>query len=301
MTVLITGESGTGKELVARALHRHSPRSSKAFVALNTAAFTADLLESELFGHEKGAFTGAIAAKPGLLEVAQGGVVFLDEIGELLPALQAKLLRVLDERKLTRVGGLTPRAIDVRIVSATNRDLDADVRRGAFRQDLLYRLNAISIIIPPLRERIDEIVPLAGKFIQTIAQKLGRVVPGLTDEAAALLRAYSWPGNVRELRNVIERAMVLSTGPAIDTRDLPEDRMRATLDLLEASPQTGGRAPTEPLEPPVAAAERQRILDALETCAGNQTHAANLLGISRRTLINRLDKFALPRPRKRNP
>jgi two-component system response regulator AtoC len=305
ISVLLQGETGVGKEVFAETIHRKSARADKPFLRLNCAALHESLLESELFGHEKGAFTGATQAKPGLLEVAQGGVVFLDEIGELLPSLQAKLLRVLDERKLMRVGGLTPRPIDVRIVSATNRDLDADVRHGTFRQDLLYRLNAISIIIPPLRERVEEIIPLAGRFMQAIAIKLGRSVPRLTDAAVALLREYAWPGNVRELRNVIERAMVLATGNSIDVRDLPDDRMRASIDLpatmASAAPTMPGApaARGEANEPPVAAAERQRILDALETCAGNQTHAANLLGISRRTLINKLDKFALPRPRKR--
>ena len=306
ISVLLQGETGVGKEVFAETIHRRSARADKPFLRLNCAALQESLLESELFGHEKGAFTGAMQAKPGLLEVADGGVVFLDEIGELQPSLQAKLLRVLDERRLMRVGGLQPRDVDVRIVSATNRDLDADVRRGAFRQDLLYRLNAFSIIIPPLRERLDEILPLAGMFAQTIAAKLGRPTPRITDAAIALLRSYTWPGNVRELRNVIERAMVLATGNTLDTRDLPEDRMRMVADepmsLSPSSPPP--RAPTEPIatgptEGPIAAAERQRILDALEMCAGNQTHAANVLGISRRTLVNKLDKFALPRPRKR--
>jgi len=300
ITVLLQGETGVGKEVFAEAIHRKSARATKPFLRLNCAALQEQLLESELFGYERGAFTGANQAKPGLLEVAEGGVVFLDEIGELQLSLQGKLLRVLDERKLMRVGGLTPRPVDVRIVSATNRDLDADVRRGTFRQDLLYRLNAMSIIIPPLRERIDEILPLAGKFIQAIANKSGRVVPRITDDAIQLLRAYNWPGNIRELRNVIERAMVLSTGSTIDTRDLPEDRMRASIDeaaVAPAPPTTPSPTPTA--ESNIAAAERQRILDALETCAGNQTNAANLLGISRRTLVNKLDKFALPRPRKR--
>ncbi len=343
ISVLLQGETGAGKEVFAETIHRKSARADKPYLKLNCATLQESLLESELFGYERGAFTGANQAKPGLLEVAEGGMVFLDEVGELHPSLQAKLLRVLDERKLIRVGGLTPRPVDVRIVSATNRDLDADVRRGTFRQDLLYRLNAISIIIPPLRERVDEILPLAGRFAQAIATKTGRPVPRITDEAIALLRAYPWPGNVRELRNVIERAMVLITGNTIDVRDLPEDRMRAALgeprELHEegappaaygahgsagfagfagvagspglvgnpAGHASGGanpppRAPTSPgvPEPAVGAAERQRILDALETCAGNQTHAANLLGISRRTLVNKLDKFALPRPRKRS-
>ena len=294
ISVLLQGETGVGKEVFAESIHRHSPRVHKPFLKLNCAALSENLLESELFGHERGAFTGAVDAKPGLLEVAEGGVVFLDEIGELLPALQAKLLRVLDERKVLRVGGLKPRSIDVRIVSATNRDLDADVRTGAFRQDLMYRLNAMSIIIPPLRERIDEIIPLAGQFLHVMATKLGRPVPRLTDEATTLLVSYRWPGNVRELRNVIERAMVLATGNVIDARDFPEDRMRAAID-----PPAAVAHVAEASDSRVAATERQQILDALETCNGNQTHAATLLGISRRTLINKLDKFALPRPRKR--
>jgi DNA-binding NtrC family response regulator len=293
--VLLQGETGVGKEVFAESIHRNSPRAAKPFLKLNCAALNENLLESELFGHERGAFTGAVESKAGLLEIAEGGVVFLDEIGELQPGLQAKLLRVLDDRQLTRVGGLKPRAIDVRIVSATNRDLDAEVRTGAFREDLLYRLNAISIIIPPLRERVDEIVPLAGRFLHAIASKVGRPVPRLTDAALDLLRHYRWPGNVRELRNVIERAMVLATGDVIDASDLPEDRMRAATDVGARPVRHRG----EPGESPILAAERQQILDALETCNGNQTYAAQLLGISRRTLINKLDKFALPRPRKR--
>ncbi len=191
-----------------------------------------------------------------------------------------------------RVGGLAPRAIDVRIVSATNRDLEAAISHGTFRLDLLYRLNAMSIIIPPLRERAGEIVPLARRFLASVAAKLGRPLPRLTDEAVALLRAYSWPGNVRELRNVVERAMVLCSGNVIDVRDLPEDRMRTPFAAL---------SPHAVVAPPVRddANERQQILDALEACNGNQTHAARLLGVSRRTLINKLEKFAMPRPRKR--
>ena len=292
ISVLLQGETGVGKEVFAETIHRRSPRADKPFLKLNCAALQESLLESELFGYEKGAFTGAVQAKPGLLEVAAGGVVFLDEIGELLPNLQAKLLRVLDEKKLTRVGGLQPRPIDVRIVSATNRDLDADVRANTFRRDLLYRLNGFSILIPPLRERVEEILPLAGKFATAIAVRSGRPVPRITDAAIAMLRAYSWPGNVRELRNVIERAMVLATGNTIDTRDLPEERMRASSDV-PAEPQLVAQHES------IDSVEKQKILAALETCAGNQTHAANLLGISRRTLINKMEKFALPRPRKR--
>jgi DNA-binding NtrC family response regulator len=297
ISVLLQGETGVGKEVIAELIHRNSERTKAPFLRLNCAALTETLLESELFGYEKGAFTGAIASKPGLLEVAEGGVVFLDEVGELRPSTQAKLLRVLDERKVLRVGGLQPRNIDVRIVSATNRDLETEVREGRFRLDLLYRLNAMSIIIPPLRERPGEIPLLARKFAQGIAAKLGRRMPQLTDGALGLLRSYSWPGNVRELRNVIERALILASRDVIDVADLPVDKMRAVF-ATTAAP-TGSPQPAPVAAPSAEADERRRVLEALETCAGNQTHAARLLGISRRTLINKLEKFALPRPRKR--
>ena len=291
ISVLLQGETGVGKEVIAEALHRQSPRAQKPFLKLNCAGLGETLLESELFGHEKGAFTGATATKQGLLEVAEGGTVFLDEIAELSPGVQAKLLRVLEERKLLRVGGLTPRSIDLRIVSATNRDLEAEVARGAFRLDLLYRLNAISIVIPPLRERVAEIVPLAYKFLAAIAEKLDQPVPRLTEDVCAVLQAYTWPGNVRELRNVLERALVLADD-VIDARHLPAERMRAP---FRAKPQ-----PKQPLEydPELDAEERRRIIEALEVCSGNQTHAAKLLGIARRTLINKIERFSLPRPRK---
>ncbi|HSN31025.1 MAG TPA: sigma 54-interacting transcriptional regulator [Kofleriaceae bacterium] len=293
ISVLLQGETGVGKEVFAELIHRRSARANAPFMRLNCASFSEALLESELFGYEKGAFTGAVASKPGLLEVAEGGVVFLDEVGELLPATQAKLLRVLDERKVLRVGGLHPRPIDVRIVSATNRDLDAEVRRGAFRLDLMFRLNAMSIIIPPLRERKAEIVPLAQQFLADMARRLDRAVPRLSEAASALLRDYSWPGNVRELRNVIERALILATADVIDVADLPQDKMSVAF----APPPAP--APEASVAESPDAEERREILEALETCAGNQTHAAKLLGVSRRTLINKLEKFALPRPRKR--
>jgi DNA-binding NtrC family response regulator len=298
ISVLLQGETGVGKEVVAELIHRGSARAGKPFLKLNCAALTETLLESELFGHERGAFTGAIATKPGLLEVADGGVLFLDEVGELAQSTQAKLLRVLDERKLLRVGGTAPRAIDVRIVSATNRDLETEVQRGAFRLDLLYRLNALSIVIPPLRERAGEIIPLAKRFLVDVAAKHGRPVPRLSEDAAALMRAYTWPGNVRELRNVVERALVLATSDVIDVHDLPHDKMRATLVAPPAAELPTASRPHDGDER-VAVDERQQILDALDACGGNQTHAARLLGVSRRTLINRLEKFALPRPRKR--
>ena len=297
ISVLLQGETGVGKEIIAEQIHRRSTRADKPFLRLNCAALSESLLESELFGHERGAFTGATTTKQGLLEVANGGVVFLDEIGEMHASTQAKLLRVLDEGKLMRVGGLTPRAIDVRIVSATNRDLDIEVERGNFRLDLLYRLNAMSLIIPPLRERTNEIEPLAKRFLLRTAAKYGRPVPRLTPAALDQLCAYSWPGNVRELRNVIERAMVLATRNVIDVEDLPLEKMRST---FQATPQV-----TQPI-PTTAAApggetndEYQKLMAALEACGGNQTHAARMLGVSRRTLINRIEKYDVRRPRKR--
>jgi two-component system, NtrC family, response regulator AtoC len=297
ISVLLHGETGVGKEVIAELLHRKSSRSDKPFLKLNCAAFTEQLLESELFGHERGAFTGAVQSKPGLLEVADGGVVFLDEIGELLPSVQAKLLRVLDERKVMRVGGLTPRPIDVRVISATNRNLETEVESGGFRSDLLYRLNAMSIVIPPLRERPLEIVPLARRFLHDISERLGRRTPRVSEAAVAMLQRYTWPGNVRELRNVIERALVVATGDVIDVCDLPEEKMRGSV-------FSGGDRTARPIvfgarKPEVVAEERRQILEALEACGGNQTNAAKLLGIGRRTLINRLEKFSVPRPRKR--
>jgi two-component system, NtrC family, response regulator AtoC len=329
ISVLLLGETGVGKEVVAEMIHRQSSRRTKPFLKLNCGALTETLLESELFGHERGAFTGANQSKPGLLEIAGGGVVFLDEIGELSMGMQVKLLRVLDERKLLRVGGLKPRPIDVRVLSATNRDLDLEVRRGAFRLDLLYRLNAMSIVIPPLRERPGEIEPLARHFIRTIATSSNRPAPALAEEAILLLRAYSWPGNVRELRNVIERAVILCSGGEIRAQDLPHEKMQApslpagvtngdsTLPIMpqprsrraSAQPPLRSAGPTIPMStasPPPQDGhghkdddERARILAALDRCAGNQTQAAQLLGMSRRTLINRLEKYAMPRPRKR--
>jgi two-component system response regulator AtoC len=320
ISVLLLGETGVGKEVIADMIHRQSTRRSKPFVRLNCAALTETLLESELFGHERGSFTGATAAKPGLLEVANLGVVFLDEIGELPMAMQVKLLRVLDERKVLRVGGLKPRPIDVRVVSATNRDLDVEVRRGTFRLDLLYRLNAMSIVIPPLRERVAEIEPLARHFIRSIATAAGRPVPILSPDALGLFQSYSWPGNVRELRNVIERAVILCTGGEIQIKDLPHEKMLApfastpprpsdpaiqihpgggtSATSLPRAKRSSQQPPMRPTEPIVEGDERTRILGALDRCAGNQTQAARMLGMSRRTLINRLEKYAMPRPRK---
>jgi DNA-binding NtrC family response regulator len=285
INVLILGETGAGKELVAETVHRLSPRRARPFVRLSCAALSDTLLESELFGHERGAFTGAAQAKPGLLETAEGGTLFLDEIGELPAATQSKLLRVLEERKVLRVGGLTPRPIDIRLVAATNRDLEAEARAGKFRRDLFFRLNGIAIVLPPLRRRVAEIAGLARGFIAQACEQWQRPYePALGAEALALLQGHAWPGNIRELRNVMERAVLLCGPGPIEPRHLPLDK---------PAPAAAAAAPLEGGE---RAGDFQRIVDALRRSAGNQTAAAALLGISRRTLIHRLDAYQLPRP-----
>ena len=223
MTVLITGESGTGKELVARALHRHSPRANKAFIALNTSAFTADLLESELFGHEKGSFTGADALRRGRFEQADGGTLFLDEIGDMSPQLQTRLLRVLAEGEFYRVGGQTPVRVDVRVIAATHQDLEARVKQNLFREDLLHRLNVIRIEVPPLRQRRDDIPELLMHYLAEAAVELGVEAKTLTPEAAAALSSFDWPGNVRQLVNACRRLTVTAPGREITAEDIPAD------------------------------------------------------------------------------
>jgi two-component system, NtrC family, response regulator AtoC len=332
ISVLILGETGVGKEVLARTLHARSPRAGGPYVELNCAALPPSLLESELFGHEKSAFTGASQARPGLLESADGGTLFLDEIGELPLAFQVKLLRVLEDRKVLRLGGRTPRKIDVRFVAATNRDLEAEVARGAFRQDLYFRLNGISLLVPPLRERLSEIAPLAERFLDEACRQLEQQrTPGISPEALSVLEAYSWPGNVRELRNVIERAAVLCAGDSLLPVDLPPHLSGgsgppsagpASIGVLAAvrgePSEEGAEAARLPLPPGVPTApplqgadtmarlrlemkavDRKRVLEALEQSAGNQTRAAKLLGISLRTLINRIDEYGIPRPRKK--
>jgi two-component system response regulator AtoC len=304
--VLVVGETGVGKDLLATSIHALSPRARKPFVCINCAALPDSLLESELFGFERGAFTGAVTAKPGLFESAEGGTVFLDEVGEMPLALQAKLLRVLDQHEVTRVGALTPRRIDVRFVAATNRDLEAQVKAGAFREDLYYRLNAVVIVVPPLRERVVEIAPLAAHFAAEAARALGRVeVPTFDPEATALLERYPWPGNVRELRNVGERAvLVCEAGSAIGVSHLPQEKMGRVLPAPDSQTWRARMAPapaaaqTVPPVPVAAEDGRARVIAALERCHGNQTHAAKMLGVSRRTLITKMERYDLPRPRK---
>lgn len=269
-TVLIWGESGTGKELVARAIHRNSTRGQKIFMAINCAALTETLLESELFGHEKGAFTGASALKKGKLETADGGTVFLDEIGEMAPALQAKLLRVLQEREFERVGGTKTIHVDIRVIAATNRDLKEMSRSGTFRQDLYYRLNVVSIRTPALRERKEDIPLLAGYFAAKYAERLKRKVSGISPKAHRLLLAYDWPGNVRELENAIERAVVLGVTDIILPEDLPE--------LMVDDPIEDG-VPGSLLDDAVRQAKRNAIEKALDQSGGNQSEAAKHLGV----------------------
>jgi len=302
INVLVLGETGVGKEVLARAVHNLSARKAGPFIALNCAALTESLLQSELFGHEKGAFTGALQARAGLLETAAGGTVFLDEIGELPLSIQTKLLRALENRKVLRVGARAEREIDVRFVAATNRDIEAEAEAGTFREDLFYRLNGISFTIPPLRERRAEIASLGRMFLARYNAELGRETAlGLSDEVAQLLENYSWPGNVRELRNAIERAAVLCSGDELLPEHLPTRIVSGHAARSSAPP--GQETTREDIlaraRNELQGIERQRILEALEQAGGNQTRAAEALGISRRTLVYRLSELGVPRPRKR--
>jgi Nif-specific regulatory protein len=269
-TVLISGESGTGKELVARAIHQNSMRSKKPFVAVNCAALAETLLESELFGHEKGAFTGALAQRKGRLEIADGGTLFLDEIGELSPPLQVKLLRVLQEREFERVGGTRTIKVDIRLLTATNRNLEDLIARGLFRQDLFYRLNVLQMQMPPLRERNEDIPLLAKYFVRRYGEKCKRQITRISAEAQKRLLTYDWPGNVRELENAMERAVVLGTTDTILLEDLPEA-------ILENETRSMA-APTKYHEA-VAETKKQIILQAMNQSKGNYTDAARLLGV----------------------
>jgi transcriptional regulator with GAF, ATPase, and Fis domain len=286
-TVLITGESGTGKELVARAIHRNSPRAERPFVAINCAAITETLLESELFGHEKGAFTGAVAQKKGKLEIAEGGTVFLDEIGELSPALQAKLLRVLQEREFDRVGGTKGVKVDFRLVAATNRDLLEAIAAGLFRRDLYYRLNVVSLALPPLRERRADIPLLASWFIRRYASKAKRALAGFSPDALACLTNYEWPGNVRELENAIEHAVVLGLDPVIARDDLPDA-------IAEAGSSTAAARPSAVrFHDTIKQTKKDLIVRAVEEANGNYNAAARLLGLHPNYLHRLIKNFQL--------
>jgi DNA-binding NtrC family response regulator len=330
ISVLVLGETGVGKEILAKTLHEKSKRADKPFVPLNCGAFTEELLESELFGHERGAFTGAVKHKSGLLETAEGGTVFLDEVGEMSLATQVKLLRVLEERQLRRVGSVKTTEIDVRIVAATNRDLEQQVKIGTFREDLFYRLNGISLVIPPLRERREEIPVFVETFATKTAQREGRRPPRFSEPAMRVLAEYAWPGNVRELKNIVERAVILAGEGTVELEHLPMEKLSSsfiftpsrvpaiefvdpestgpvnarpisglsnhvfdspTIDMSTASPNS--------LKDEVESLERARIVAALEECGGNQSRAAKALGMSRKALLRRLDLYNIPRPRKR--
>ena len=349
LTVLLLGETGVGKEVLAEAVHRASPRNERPFVKLNCAALTEAMFEAEIFGHEKNAYPGATRAKIGLLETAEGGTLFLDEVGEMPLAIQARLLRVIEDRTFTRVGSAAVYDVDVRFVSATTKNLEEEVARGRFKEDLYYRLNGIALVVPPLRERVSEVEAMAKIFAGIAAKQVGaRREPRISPEAMAMLKSYSWPGNIRELRNVMERAVLLAADEEITADHLPIEKMSGTV----VSSRTVGAVPTptfgsdedlparaiglktQPVlqalardadedeegdwgettlesSSPLRArtkddmssweSERQRITEALERCAGNQSQAAKLLGMSRRTLVTRLVTHRIPRPRKPLP
>jgi transcriptional regulator with GAF, ATPase, and Fis domain len=292
-TVLLLGESGTGKEVVARAIHCWSPRADAPFVAVNCTALTPELLESELFGHERGAFTGAVAAKKGRFELADGGTLFLDEIGELAPGLQVKLLRVLQEREFQRVGGVKDIRVDVRIIAATNRDLKAAVRAGSFREDLLYRLNVITIVLPPLRERADDVPVIARHFAERFAREMSRPTPAIGDAVLRALTSYGWPGNVRELQNVIERAVALGTGPAVDLADLPLELQLG--DAVEGAAASGDAADATSvsLRAAIDGFTRGHVERALAAAGGRQSEAALLLGLPQSNLSRLMKRLGL--------
>jgi DNA-binding NtrC family response regulator len=279
-TVLITGESGVGKERVARFLHDRSPRAHRPFVGVNCGACADALLDSELFGHARGAFTGAIQDRLGVFEAAQGGTLFLDEIGDISPAMQVKLLRVVQERELRRVGEVTVRRVDVRLIAATNRDLLQEVAQKRFRQDLYYRLHVIDLAIPPLRERREDLQALAGEFLMRAASRLHRPILGYAPRALEHILHYSWPGNVRELEHAIERACVLAAGLRIEVEDLP--------DLLRGGPNPAEPLEVRPLQLVVREHQRAHILETLERYGGDRSRTARALGISPSTLKRKL-------------
>jgi transcriptional regulator with GAF, ATPase, and Fis domain len=299
-TVLILGESGTGKELVARAIHNHGPQQRRdlPFLAVNCASLTETLLESELFGHEKGAFTDAHQQKKGLFERANRSTLFLDEIGDTSLAMQAKILRVLQEREIFRVGGTEPIKADVRIIAATNRNLERLLQEGKFREDLYYRLKVIPIICPPLRERREDIEALASHFMRKAAIASGRRIEAISPAAFEALRAYSWPGNIRQLEWAIERAIVLGEGDSIDVRDLPPEILQPAGPLAPIAPLSSIAGALQPIIPEGSWEEHEKakIMEALQRTSWNITRAAQLLGMTFRTLQYRLEKFGIRKP-----
>ena len=288
-TVLIVGDSGTGKELIANAIHQNSPRKDWPFIKVNCAALPETLLESELFGHEKGAFTGAIARKQGRFQLAHNSSIFLDEIAEMAPATQAKILRVLQEREFEPVGSTQTIKVDTRVIAATNKTLEEEIREGRFREDLYYRLNVVAVDVPPLRHRREDILLLADFFLKPYAEKNRRLIKGFTPRATDLLMRHDWPGNVRELENIIERAVIMARGEMITPLEFPIDLQNLDEDLKESRIDlTPGRSLKE--------VEKVMILRTLEEVEGNRTHAARILGISRRTLQLKLKEYGINPP-----
>jgi two-component system response regulator AtoC len=290
--VLITGESGTGKEAVARCIHEHGPRAERPWVAINCSAIPRDLMESELFGYVRGAFTGAVQNRLGRLEQANGGTLFLDEVGDLDLALQAKLLRVLQEREFSPVGSDVIRRVDLRVIAATHRDLDRMVRQGGFREDLLYRLDVYKIQVPPLRARADDIPLLAENFLQTFRGEMDKPVERFSEEAMTALCNYNWPGNVRELRNAVERSLLSAQGSVIELHDLPDKVSEKERDIPKRDNELN-QVMEHGLDPWLATSERHLIIAALKETGGVQVRAAHLLGISERSLWHRIKKLAI--------
>lgn len=287
---MISGESGTGKELIARAIHYNSRRAKGPFIKVNCAALPESLLESELFGHEKGAFTGAQTLRQGLFERANEGTLLLDEIGEMPLVLQAKLLRILQEREFERIGGHQTIKVDIRIIAATNRDLQAMVKEGTFREDLFYRLNVIHLILPPLRDRREDISLLANHFLQKFSSENQRDIIDIDPMAMSLLTAWSWPGNIRELSNVIERAVVMNSGPIIFSEDLPPQIRQPVCNAGEAKTAPVGE---RNLKEEIKRVEKRIIMEVLEQQEGNRTRTALMLGISRRALMYKLQEYGI--------
>jgi two-component system, NtrC family, response regulator AtoC len=302
-TVLVTGESGTGKELIAKALHENSSRANNAFIKINCAAIPKNLMESELFGYERGAFTGATSAKPGRFELADQGTLFLDEIGEIPVEMQVKLLRAIQEQEFERVGGIKTLKVDVRLITATNRDLEREVASGAFREDLYYRLNVVPLSIPPLRERREDIPLLVDHIIEKFRTRLNRDVHGISSDALDALCEHNWPGNIRELENVLERTILFGSTPTIELEDLPDELCgRAPCDHPEpiyvkkglSEPLEAGKTSLkEAVRAETSRVERELIAQALSETAGNVTQAAKLLKISRKSLQMKMKEFGL--------